>query len=322
LIEPADHSDQLMPLVAGTVAFSSATAISIDTGTERVEIDGEFVVAAIGDCDGRTTVEELVRRHGPEARDLIAALLESGAIVDGADAWRIFHRQGSLGTALGRAITEEQLLELQRGRFDPGVVDDGPQLAPSGGAVLDLTSQRKSLLPGQNRVQPSFAELSSLLAATYSVTMNEADASASGSVASAGGLYPLVVHVLARRPVDSLPAGLWWHDPLEQRLHRAGDVGESAESLFIEEPTCSELLASDGPVVFISADLSRPTKKYGARGYRYALIEAGAAMQSAQLAATELGIPLRPIGGIDDGAAHQFLRLPDSAVCLLALIVG
>ena len=30
-------------------------------------------------------------------------------------------------------------------------------------------------------------------------------------------------------------------------------------------------------------------------------------MQSAQLTATELGLPLRPIGGIDDGAVHRFL---------------
>ena len=45
-------------------------------------------------------------------------------------------------------------------------------------------------------------------------------------------------------------------------------------------------------------------------------------MQSAQLVATELGLPLRPIGGIDDGAVHRFLGLPEAAVALLALMVG
>ena len=63
-------------------------------------------------------------------------------------------------------------------------------------------------------------------------------------------------------------------------------------------------------------------RKYGARGYRYALIESGAAMQSVYLTATELDVPLRAIGGIDDGRVPEFLGLPDSAVALLALILG
>jgi SagB-type dehydrogenase family enzyme len=82
------------------------------------------------------------------------------------------------------------------------------------------------------------------------------------------------------------------------------------------------LLERGGPLIFISADIARPSRKYGARGYRYALIESGAALQSAYLAATEVGVPLRVIGGIDDRLAHEFLALPDSAVALMALIVG
>jgi SagB-type dehydrogenase family enzyme len=40
--------------------------------------------------------------------------------------------------------------------------------------------------------------------------------------------------------------------------------------------------------------------KYGLRGYRFALIEAGHVMQNAVLAAAALGIAARPLGGYYD----------------------
>jgi nitroreductase len=52
------------------------------------------------------------------------------------------------------------------------------------------------------------------------------------------------------------------------------------------------------------------------------LIESGAAMQSVYLAATELGVPIRAIGGIDDARTPALLGLPESSVALLALIIG
>jgi SagB-type dehydrogenase family enzyme len=101
-------------------------------------------------------------------------------------------------------------------------------------------------------------------------------------------------------------------------------AGEAAEvdELFVAEPGCAALLARRQPILFLSADLERPSRKYGARAYRYALMEAGAAMQTAYLTATELGVPIRAIGGIDDGAVHRFLQLPDTAVPLLAILIG
>jgi hypothetical protein len=51
-------------------------------------------------------------------------------------------------------------------------------------------------------------------------------------------------------------------------------------------------------------------------------MEAGAAMQAAYLTATELGVPIRAIGGIDDRAVHRFLQLPETAVPLLAILIG
>jgi nitroreductase len=51
-------------------------------------------------------------------------------------------------------------------------------------------------------------------------------------------------------------------------------------------------------------------------------MEAGAAMQNAYLAAAELAVPIRAVGGFDDPAVHDALDLPSDVRPLLALVLG
>lgn len=325
--------DSLAPLVAGSVAWTPADAehpqrVSIDLGDRVIDIEGDLVAAVVSGCDGRTTVAELVARHGAEARELVAAMFEAGAVVDGADAWRLFHAQGSVGTTLGTAAADGVVAGLQRQRYRPGeAVGEAHALAPASGAVRDLALARRSMSPDTALSIPDFERLSTLLAASNFVR----DADPSGSVktggnASAGALYGLIFHVVLREPLKTpdgeLAAGVYWHDPFEQSLLLVPGDASVVEQLFISEPNCDQLLRRGGPLLFISAEVGGPARKYGPRAYRYALIEVGAAMQSAYLAATELGVPLRAIGGIDDQTTHDYLGLPESAVVLLALIAG
>lgn len=315
--------ETLTPLVAGSLAWSgdAPAQIAIDLGDRVIDLEGDQVAAVLSGCDGRTTVGELLAAHGNDSRELLEALFEAGALVDGADSWKVFHRQGSAGTALGTAASNETIAELQRGRFHPGEpLDKAVQLSPTDGAIQQLTSARRSSTAETPAAIPDFAQLSTLLTAAYSVGESEFGAKRGGNP-SAGALYPLVIHVVIRNPVGNLETGRWWLDPFAQSLNRVGGA-EGVEDVFIPEPGCERLLERGGPLIFISADIAAPARKYGARGYRYALIESGAAMQSTYLAATELGVPLRAIGGIHDTQAREFLGLPDSAVALLALIVG
>lgn len=315
--------ESLAPLVAGSVAWASegSTQISIDLGDRVIDLEGEKVAAVLSRCDGRTTVGELLAAFGEDERELLEAMFDAGALVDGADAWKIFHRQGSIGTALGTAAGHETIEELQRSRFQPDETLDGSvALTPGGGMIQQLTSSRESSTVGTPAALPDFAQLSALMTAAYSVGETAAGVKRGGNP-SAGALYPLVIHAVLRNPVGELGAGRWWLDPFANELRRVGDA-EGVEDIFIPEPGCEQLLERGGPLIFISADISGPARKYGARGYRYALIESGAAMQSVYLAATELDVPVRVIGGIDDARAPEFLGLPESAVALLALIVG
>jgi SagB-type dehydrogenase family enzyme len=315
--------DEVRPLLAGVVRWDDDGA-AVEIGMEEVRVlgDPELLRSILGDCDGRLALRSIAERHGPEARGLIESLFERGAVVNGSEAWRVLHRQSSVGTALGQPIDDDELAVLERGSFAAGR-PTGPRVAlePQSNTTGQLAVRRRSALPGEPSTPATFASLSSILAATYGMT-SEAGETRSGTVPSAGALYPLALHVLLREPLPPADRGLWRHDPTSLTLGQlAGQPGD-VDELFVAEPGCTALLARRQPILFLSADLERPSRKYGARAYRYGLMEAGAAMQAAYLTATELGVPIRAIGGIDDGAVHRFLQLPEAAVPLLAILIG
>ncbi len=314
------------PLIAGAVRRNGdAVTIALADRLVRVQGDPELAMAVIADCDGRTPLQALVAKHGEAAAELAGVLLEHGALVDGSEAWRVFHPQGSAGTALGRAIDAPTLASLARRRYRPPLVDGHDLLAlePSAGATVPaLCAARRSTRAEDATHETTYGQVSTILMATHRLVEGAADQVARGTAPSAGALHPLIVHLLARRPLGPLPAGLWWLDPVKQALARVRDGDLTAAALFLREPLADRLLAAMGPIVFLSLDLTGPSRKYGPRGYRYALMEAGAAMQSAALTATEIGVPLRPIGGFDDRRVSEILRLPAYAVPVLALVLG
>lgn len=312
--------DHVMPLVAGPIEMS-ATEVSVDLGDRTVKVESSLAAPLLGMCNGRRTVGQLVESFGDDARGILEAMIDAGALVDSADAWKILHRQSSAGTNLGHPISPSELADLLRSSFAP-CLDGEARVAgePRSSRVVDLARARHSTRPDDPVSPLGLPELGTVLSAMFSFD----ETNGNGTHGSAGGLYPLAIHVLVRDPIGPVSPGLWWHDPRELCLRPAvvGDVDQSVEGLFVSEPSPAPMLERGGPIIFLSADVDRPSRKYGVRGYRFALIEAGSALQSAALAATELGIPLRAIGGIDDRATHRYLALPGRAVCLLAIVLG
>ena len=313
-----DEPDCFFPLLAGSPRWDE-DGVAIDVGRNIVRVDGPpaRLRAILGDCDGRTSMNMIAGRHGEDCRELIATLRADNGVVDGEQAWRVLHSQSSTGAPLGRSIDDATLKLLLETTFaPPDLSDSGVDLEVGSAKTLELATMRRSTTP-EDSDPVSFGDLSTILASAYGISPSE-----SGSVPSAGGFYPLIVHVLIREPLPPLETGLWWHDPRNLRLHRLSEVVADDRILFVPGVTHQEILDRRMPVVFLSADLRRPSRKYGPRGYRYALIEAGAALQSAHLAAAEAGVPVRAIGGIEDESVHEYLALPDGAVALLALLVG
>ena len=209
------------------------------------------------------------------------------------------------------------MLELTRQAWRPaGEPLRRESLRPREAAITRIASRRRSAFATEQPREVSYEELSTLLCAMYGATGERRP------VPSGGALYPLVIHVVVRRALGPLEPGLWWYDPSLGALDLVDSDGADPAELFLPQASTDPVLARGHPIVFLSADLERPTRKYAGRGYRLALMEVGAAMQNAYLVAAELDFPIRAVAGFEDVGAADRLRLSDGSVALLSLLVG
>jgi SagB-type dehydrogenase family enzyme len=165
-------------------------------------------------------------------------------------------------------------------------------------------------------------ELSALLFAAYGVTdaitgEDIREPQPLRTAASAGALYPLEIHVHVRR-VSGLPPALYHYDALQHALRRQA----GARDLSVVTPT-GDVLPIAALVVFISSLFWRARFKYGLRGYRFALFEAGHVAQNLSLAGTAFGLATVVIGGFFDALVDEVLGLDSvNESSLLAVAVG
>jgi SagB-type dehydrogenase family enzyme len=155
----------------------------------------------------------------------------------------------------------------------------------------------------------SMAELATLLhsCAGENRTPEQAGADRPFRVVPSGGaLYPTELYVHCRA-VTGLEPGVYHYDPTEHalRLHLAGDQTEALSRILVQPD-----LPRDTSVHLIFSMIpARLTLKYGERGYRFALLEAGHASQNAILAARAMGHDAIPVGGYRDAEIEELLGL-------------
>ena len=145
-----------------------------------------------------------------------------------------------------------------------------------------------------------------LLHAAYGVTRTDPSGQSFRCVPSGGALYPLELYVAAAR-VDGLEPGVYHFDPLRRcvgRLHAADGLRRLGAASAYPEIT-------DGcaVTVYVAAVFWRTRFKYGLRGYRFALLEAGHVVQNLVLTATALGLASVPLGGYYDRSVDEVLEL-------------
>lgn len=127
------------------------------------------------------------------------------------------------------------------------------------------------------------------------------------SAPSAGSRHPLEIYVAARR-VQDLEPGLHHYDVREHALVsvRSGDA--------IARSVVDSLLNLQAPdtvaaVLIITAVFRRSTWKYGPRGFRFVLLDAGHLGQNVYLAAESLGLGVCGVGGWREDALQDLLAL-------------
>jgi SagB-type dehydrogenase family enzyme len=177
------------------------------------------------------------------------------------------------------------------------------------GARLDDTLRARRSPVGAFPGGPvRFEELGALLGLSLGVT---GDGKARGArrrraYPSAGALHPLETYVIALNCV-SIDPGIHHYDALDHRLARIADAParrDLARMILAEEASLHAALA----LVF-TATFERTQAKYGERGYRFVLLEAGHAAQNVLLVATSLGLGALPVGGFFEDALGDAIGL-------------
>jgi len=158
-------------------------------------------------------------------------------------------------------------------------------------------------------------ELGQLLWAAQGVTGPEGGR----AVPSAGALYPLELHVIAR-DVASLRAGIYRYQVgrHELLLERPGyDLEALSGAAFGQD-----WITSAPVCISIAAVFERTTMKYGDRGQRYVCLEAGHAAESLMLQAVALSLATTMVGAFSDDAVGRLLSLGANEIPLCLIPVG
>jgi SagB-type dehydrogenase family enzyme len=135
---------------------------------------------------------------------------------------------------------------------------------------------------------------------------------------SAGGLYPLEIHVAVGNVV-AVPAGLYRYAPARHalELRGPGDCRRTIAAAALDQAWIENAAA----VLVVAAVYRRTTATYGERGRRYVHMEAGHVAQNVYLQATALGLGTVVVGAFDDVAVKQAAELSgaEEPICLMPL---
>lgn len=237
--------------------------------------------------------------------------------LDGDPLWRVFHHSSS-----------NTLAELQGNAADPpqpgvsytntpGAETIDVTTSHDGSALADALQERRS--PTRFRDQPiTHDEVAALVDGAAGITFRGGtDDLHRRAYPSGGALYPLELYPVVLAGADINP-GLYHYDVRNRTLERliAGKLRDELDFI------ATDLIDTAPLCLFLTARMERTTRKYGDRGYRYALMEAGHVMQNVCLIAEHVGLGCRPIAGFAEAAADEFLGRGDTETCLYTGVVG
>lgn len=147
-----------------------------------------------------------------------------------------------------------------------------------------------------------------------------------GPVPSAGGLQALELYMV-NLASDWLPAGLYHYDRVGHHLSQIAPLSakekmDGQRGKWLERVPSLGLVEGGSILWVLVGDAPRVAAKYGERGYRFLLLEAGHLMQDLCLVSASLGLGTVPLGGcLEQEIAHEFL-LPATDVVLYVGICG
>jgi SagB-type dehydrogenase family enzyme len=242
---------------------------------------------------------------------------------DGAGAWELYHENSKV-TRFHRAPPNETVRAQMVANWDALPYDGYPEIALPEPEALDAplgaTIAARETGRGLQPVRVALPRLASLLHHAYGVTH---DLTSQGfphpfrAVPSGGAMYPLEIFFHTNR-VDGLEPGIYHYNPRRVAVRR---IHSGDESRKLSQALVQPNLALDASLFFfITAIFERTVFKYGERGYRFALLEAGHVAQNLNLAATAYGLGVVNVGGFYDADINALLKLDGLTQAALYLV--
>jgi SagB-type dehydrogenase family enzyme len=138
---------------------------------------------------------------------------------------------------------------------------------------------------------------------------------------SGGALYPMDIYaVVGENCVKGLESGAYHYDP---KGHAVSLVSEGDLRNKVAGAALSQTWMATAPLnILITAEYYRITSKYGKRGVRYAIIEAGHIGQNILLQSEAMGLGAGVVGAFNDEKIRQVVNIPPNHEPLLILPVG
>ncbi len=240
--------------------------------------------------------------------------------------WEVFHENSKNSSIVFQGLGEEAVLELMRETSTSLKYLGYPRIKlprryprPAMSLLSSLKKRRSAF--DATSIALELSDLGLLLDCSCGITADGPDPSRPlRAYPSAGAMFPNEVYVFARNIVG-LEKTVFHFELAERELTRI--CGESEAQILTCAFAQPELLSKCSAAIFICGCFDRVVRKYGERGYRFALIEAGHIAQNISLVASALKRKAAPIGGFYDRIVDRLLDLDGTTVSTIyAVLIG
>lgn len=260
----------------------------------------------------------------PQVLQLLGVLRQQGVVIDSKNCWEAYHPYTCNPMPFVSDLTNEEVLDL---------IYEGAK---------DRADKNKERTSWSKQLKRSFAELllkrhshrqftgngikkeilTYLIWCSYGQTTPLLENVHRRTVPSAGGLYPLRIHVAVRTSCGSFGPGIYRMDQHKDVLTLVKKWKFSDHVKFARCFLDDSYVHDYAACVVVSAKIERETKKYSNRGYRYAILEAGHSAQNLLLACAEQGLGCVEVGGFSDEELKGVLSMDQNTFPLTTVFVG
>jgi len=305
----------------------------MELGSRRIRFTSGLAVEVLQQCQGALTRSEIIAEFPEDTRTQVSNILlelERNGLIASVPAYVRFHSTSNNPqrsfelNPMSDAVAAEAIRRAYVS-LDPATAVSGtlvPEPSDLGRLICARRSARQFAETAVSRSQLEQILLDSAGSVRYDVAPSGLT-TPHRVIPQAGAITSVTAYLLVlRRPAD-LTESLYRLCPHTNTLHRLQDQQPAKKILHSLGAEAEPSITACAAVIAFTANLERKAFKYANRGYRYALIECGCALQNAVLSLASQGLAGYPYGGFYDRELADLLQLDyPQEIPVISLVIG